>query len=54
MKIGHCCRPLYNKTLAPIFDHGSSLGRNESDEKRIARMCSKDQGYNVSGHPRYE
>lgn len=33
--------------LAPTYDHASSLGRNESDECRIERLASKDQGRSV-------
>ncbi|MBI1422100.1 MAG: phosphatidylinositol kinase [Gammaproteobacteria bacterium] len=29
-------------TLTPTFDHASSLGRNETDENRLARLNSKD------------
>jgi hypothetical protein len=31
-------------TLAPTFDHASSLGRNESDAVRIERMTTRDKG----------
>lgn len=31
-------------TLAPTFDHASSLGRNERDEERIERLTTKDEG----------
>jgi hypothetical protein len=33
--------------LAPTFDHASSLGRNESDERRRERLATKDTGRNV-------
>lgn len=33
--------------LAPTYDHASSLGRNETDERRIERLESKDQGRSV-------
>lgn len=36
--------------LAPTYDHGSSLGRNESDEKRKARLETKDKGYSVEAY----
>lgn len=36
--------------LAPTFDHGSSLGRNESDEKRLRRLRSRDQGFTVRAY----
>ena len=38
--------------LAPTFDHASSLGRNESDEKRIERLKTKDRGCNVQKYVR--
>lgn len=34
-------------TLAPTFDHASSLGRNERDEVRIERLTTRDQGRSV-------
>lgn len=34
-------------TLAPTFDHASSLGRNEPDEVRSRRLETKDQGDSV-------
>lgn len=33
--------------LAPTYDHASSLGRNESDEKRKSRLTTKDAGFSV-------
>lgn len=36
--------------LAPTYDHGSSLGRNESDEKRKARLETKDNGFSVKAY----
>ncbi len=33
--------------LAPTFDHASSLGRNESDKKRNARLTTTDTGYSI-------
>ncbi len=36
--------------LAPTFDHASSLGRNESDEKRAMRLTKKDQGFSVHAY----
>lgn len=35
-------------TLAPTFDHASSLGRNERDEVRIERLTTADQGRSVA------
>ena len=37
-----------NNHLAPSYDHGASLARNESDEKRQSRMLSKDKGQQIS------
>jgi len=34
-------------TLAPTFDHASSLGRNERDKERIERLTTNDQGRSV-------
>ncbi|MHB8252824.1 MAG: HipA domain-containing protein [Acidiferrobacter sp.] len=34
-------------TLAPTFDHASSLGRNEQDAERSARLTTRDPGYSV-------
>lgn len=34
-------------TLAPTFDHASSLGRNERDEERLDRLQTRDQGRSV-------
>ncbi len=36
--------------LAPTYDHGSSLGRNESDRKRKDRLQTKDKGYSVEAY----
>ncbi|WP_425667545.1 HipA domain-containing protein [Vibrio tubiashii] len=36
--------------LAPSFDHAASLGRNESDEKREARLYTKDRGQSVASY----
>lgn len=36
--------------MAPTFDHASSLGRNESDERRIERLHTKDEGFNVQAY----
>lgn len=36
--------------LAPTFDHASSLGRNETDEKRLNRLNTKDTGNNVESY----
>jgi hypothetical protein len=40
-------RKLY---LAPTYDHASSLGRNESDLKRSARLRTQDRGYSVGSY----
>lgn len=34
-------------TLAPTFDHASSLGRNEQDAERLDRLTTRDQGRSV-------
>lgn len=36
--------------LAPTFDHASSLGRNETDEKREKRLNTRDQGFSVHAY----
>ncbi|MBR8828886.1 MAG: hypothetical protein DSM107014_13460 [Gomphosphaeria aponina SAG 52.96 = DSM 107014] len=36
--------------LAPTYDHASSLGRNESDEKCKQRLMTKDQGFSVQAY----
>ncbi|HHP7231832.1 MAG TPA: HipA-like protein [Xenococcaceae cyanobacterium] len=36
--------------LAPTYDHASSLGRNESDEKRRQRLETKDRGFSVEAY----
>jgi len=36
--------------LAPTYDHASSLGRNESDQKRDARLKTQDRGYSVGAY----
>lgn len=37
-------------TLVPTFDHASSLGRNELDEERVARLTTKDRGRSVEAY----
>jgi hypothetical protein len=37
-------------TLAPTFDHASSLGRNETDETRSKRLSTKDKGYSIESY----
>ena len=34
-------------TLAPTFDHASSLGRNERDEERTRRLNTRDRGSSI-------
>lgn len=34
-------------SLAPTFDHASSLGRNETDHSRVERLATKDVGRSV-------
>ncbi len=36
--------------LAPTFDHASSLGRNETDERRLERLSTRDSGYSVQSY----
>ncbi len=38
--------------LAPSYDHGASLARNESDETRQIRLESRDQGQQVPNYVR--
>lgn len=47
---GLISNPEQGLTLAPTFDHASSLGRNETDETRIKRLNTKDQGYSVESY----
>jgi hypothetical protein len=37
-------------TLAPTFDHASSLGRNETDEARLRRLQTKDLSGNIAAY----
>ena len=37
-------------SLAPTFDHASSLGRNETDANRTDRLTTKDQGRTVTAY----
>jgi len=37
-----------NSYLAPSYDHGSSMGRNETDTKRSIMMSTKDMGQHIS------
>lgn len=36
--------------LAPTYDHGSSLGRNETDDKRDAMLTTRDKGQSVESY----
>lgn len=36
--------------LAPTYDHASSLGRNEPDQKRRERLTTKDRNFSVSAY----
>ena len=36
--------------FAPTFDHASSLGRNEPDEKRLERLSTTDKGRDVEAY----
>lgn len=37
-----------NNFLAPTYDHGSSMGRNERDEKRSLMLNTRDRGQHIS------
>jgi hypothetical protein len=37
----------YSAHLAPTYDHASSLGRNEPDNRRRARLETRDEGFSV-------
>jgi hypothetical protein len=37
-------------TLAPTFDHASSMGSHETDETRSARLETRDRGYSVDAY----
>lgn len=36
--------------LAPSYDHGSSLGRQETDERRMVMMTTKDMGSSIAAY----
>ena len=36
--------------LAPSFDHGSSMGRNETDDIRKTRLTTKDRNHNIEAY----
>jgi len=38
--------------LAPTYDHGSSLGRQETDERRNSMMTTKDKGASIEAYVR--
>lgn len=42
--------PEHGLTLAPTFDHASSLGRNETDANRNMRLNTKDKGFSVESY----
>jgi hypothetical protein len=37
-----------NSYLAPSYDHGSSMGRNETDDRRKKMLSTRDMGQHVS------
>ena len=37
-----------NLFLAPSYDHGSSMARNEPDERRARRLTTKDRGLHIT------
>lgn len=39
-------------SLAPTFDHASSLGRNERDEERRRRLSTRDKGSAIETYVR--
>lgn len=41
-----------NLYLAPSYDHGSSLGRNETDDRRQAILATRDQGQSMAAYVR--
>jgi hypothetical protein len=47
---GMIVTPTGSRHLAPSYDHGASLGRNESDAKRIIRLMTKDSGQQISSY----
>ncbi|MGH6916368.1 MAG: HipA domain-containing protein [Geminicoccaceae bacterium] len=38
------------RRLAPTFDHASSLGRNESEQRMLKRMKTRDPQFSVPGY----
>lgn len=40
--------PEGNSFLAPSYDHGSSMARNETDEKRKTMLTTRDMGQHIS------
>lgn len=44
--------PNASLTLAPTFDHASSLGRNETDAARMERLTTNDAGRSVASYAR--
>jgi hypothetical protein len=48
--ISHASSGRHEVRLAPTFDHASSLGRNETDVRRTARLASTDRAYSVAGY----
>jgi hypothetical protein len=47
-----CYEPTPTRTLAPSYDHASSLGRELLDEQRSARLAGRDKGFTVDGYLR--
>jgi hypothetical protein len=48
--ISHATSGRQARQLAPTFDHASSLGRNETDDRRAARLATRDRAYSVTGY----
>lgn len=44
--------PASGLTLAPTFDHASSLGRNETDAVRVERLTTRDAGRSLATYVR--
>lgn len=40
--------PEGNSFLAPSYDHGSSMGRNETDDRRKTMLATKDMGQHIT------
>ncbi|WGG48590.1 hypothetical protein [Rugamonas sp. DEMB1] len=43
---------MQQRHLAPSYDHGSSLGRNETDDRRQAILATRDKGQSMAAYVR--